>query len=136
MRQTKRRWPSFCAWRRRGSASKKCSKPPRAQQAWDMLKSVVGWAGILTSRFRFWHCGFCSKNANAWGKKAPALTVQQTRFLFAKLLRKNPPSITQIAQASTSVLRRNVEERIYAWQSATGSFPPLLRCKITDEPLQ
>src|SRR5262249_51196345 len=59
----------------------------------------------------------------AAGKKTPALTVQQMREVFVRLLQPEPPSPQRIAEEVSRVLR-NEEARIYHWHKATGAFPP------------
>ena len=61
---------------------------------------------------------------DGWGGTSPAVTVQQVRQVFSKLLRDPPPTASEIAKAVTQILRRNAESRIYHWCSATGRYPP------------
>jgi hypothetical protein len=46
------------------------------------------------------------------------------RVIFAKLLRKRPPTAAEIAEEVSQVLRRNEEARIYHWYAQTQTFPP------------
>jgi hypothetical protein len=52
------------------------------------------------------------------------MTVPQVREIFARLLLPQPPSMAQIAEQVSQVLRRNEEARIYHWYAETGTFPP------------
>jgi len=98
------------------------------------VRSWTGWHHHVTlSLLALW---FLRQERERLGKKTPALTVQQTRALFSRLLRNHPPSAAAIARESSTVLRRNVEDRIYAWHAATGRPPPPLRSKLTNKRLQ
>jgi len=44
--------------------------------------------------------------------------------VFARLLQARPPSMAQIAEEVSRVLRRNEETRIYHWYAETKTFPP------------
>jgi len=50
--------------------------------------------------------------------------VPQVRALFTELLREPAAGAEEIAEAVSSVLRRNEESRIYHWHRATGELPP------------
>ena len=52
------------------------------------------------------------------------MTVPQVRAVFTELLRRPAPSVEEIAEVVSEVLRRNEEARIYHWFAATGDFPP------------
>ncbi|MBV8075359.1 MAG: hypothetical protein JO284_03140 [Planctomycetaceae bacterium] len=52
------------------------------------------------------------------------MTVAQMRAIFTELLRKRPPTASEIAEAVSRVLRRNEEARLDFGYSETKTFPP------------
>jgi hypothetical protein len=86
------------------------------------VRSWVGWHHHMTlSLLALW---FLQLQRQRLGKKTPALTVQQVRQIFSRLLHDRSSTAAEIALEITRVLHRNVEARIYHWHQAIGRYPP------------
>src|SRR5262245_2989932 len=99
-------------------ALKNASNAVRAKPGWPTMRCVIGRAGTIIKRCRYWRHGSWSGKRTGGKKWTPAMTFPQIRQGIALILREvfQCGTMSHMLEVRQKRLRRNELARFYHWK--------------------